>query len=375
MTTDIRRIPVNEPLISAASKKNVNEALDTGWISSAGPFLTKFEEAFAAYIGAKHAIACSNGTTALHLALAGLDIGPGDEVIVPAFTMIAPVFAIMYTGATPVFVDADPETFNIDAAKIAEKISKNTKAIMPVHIYGHSCDMDPILALGEAHGIPVIEDAAEAHGATYNGRKCGSMGKAACFSFYGNKIITCGEGGMVVTSDDAVAARARALRDLCHSPEKRFVHTELGYNYRMTNIQAAIGLGELGSINDYLTRKRRMAEWYGAGLAGVPGLRLPVTKSYAENVFWMYGVIVEPAFPMSRDELRAKLKNAGIDTRDFFYNAATQPAVRESFDVQGAFPVTDALAERGFYLPSGLALTNEQVDYVCTTLRQIAGVR
>ena len=366
-------VPVNEPLISKEAKQYVNEALDTGWISSAGPFLAKFEKAFAEFIGVKHAVACSNGTVAIHLALLSLGLKPGDEVIVPAFTMIAPVFAILYTGAKPVFVDADPETFNIDVTKIEEKITQKTRAILPVHIYGHSCDMDPLLALGKKYGIPVIEDAAEAHGATYKGKKCGSMGALSTFSFYGNKIVTCGEGGMVVTDDEKLAAKARAYRDLCHSPEKRFVHTEVGYNYRMTNVQAAIGLGELENVEGYLDRKQRMAKRYAEGLQGIRGLRLPITKPYAENVYWMYGVLVEDGFPLSRDALRKALKERGVDTRDFFYNAATQPAIRLLGAEQGPFPVTEDLANRGFYLPSGLALTDDHIDYVCTTLRDIAG--
>ena len=368
-------VPVNEPIITAESKEYVNEAMDSGWISSAGKYIGQFEREFAAFVGVKHGITTTNGTSALHLALATLNIGPGDEVIVPNFTMIATTYAVLYTGATPVFVDADPETFNIAAEQIESKITKKTKAILPVHIYGHSCDMDPILALAKKHDLFVVEDAAEAHGALYKGKKCGSMGDISCFSFYGNKIITTGEGGMIVTDDDALAARAASLRDLAHSPKKRFWHEELGFNYRMTNLQAAFGCGQMRHVEEFLEKKRWMAVAYKKGLSGIPGLRLPITKDYAENVHWMYAVLVEKSFPLSKDELRARLKEKGVDTRDFFYSTADMPVVKgarfaKGLPAEDRFPVSDMLAAQGMYLPSGLALTQEQLDYVCATVRE-----
>lgn len=366
------KVPVNEPVITAAAKKYVADAMDTGWVSSAGPYIGKFEQAFAEYIGVKHAVAVTSGTAALHVALLGLGIGNGDEVIVPDFTMIASVFAVIYTGATPIFVDAESDTYNIDVSKIEEKITEKTKAIMPVHIYGHSVDMDPLLVLAKKHNLTVIEDAAEAHGALYKGMKCGSMGDVSCFSFYGNKIITTGEGGMIVTNDDAVALRARRLKDLAHLPEHRFWHNEIGYNYRMTNLQAACGLGQLESIEEFLAHKRWMTAEYEKRLKNVKGLRLPITKDYAKNVYWMYSVLVTEDFPMTRDQLRAALREKGVDTRDFFPSSARQPIIQKLYHREEHFPVSERIAARGLYLPSGLALTQEQLQYVCDQILDIS---
>ncbi len=370
--TPALRVPVNEPLLTANAKKYVMEAMNTGWVSSAGTYLGAFENAFAQYIGVRHAVFVTSGTAALHLALLSLDIGPGDEVIVPNFTMIASAFAVVYTGATPVFVDVDPETYNIDPKLLEEKITKRTKAIMPVHIYGHACDMDPIMHLTKSRNIAIVEDAAEVHGATYKGKKCGSIGLVNAFSFYGNKIITTGEGGMVCTNDDAIALRVRSLKDLAHSVGRRFVHTEIGYNYRPTNLQAAVGLGQLEEMEDLLRRKRAMAAYYAKRLGKIAGLRLPITKEYAENVYWMYAVLVEDGFGMSRDALCAKLKDMGVDTREFFFPCHSQPALKGKCAGGGHFPVTEDIAERGLYLPSGLAITDEQLDYVCTCVEKIA---
>lgn len=365
-------VPVNEPVITPEAKAYVIEAMESGWISSAGKYIGLFEEQFASYLGVKHAVTTTSGTTAIHLALAALDIGPGDEVIVPDFTMIASVIPILYCGAQPVFVDCDPEIFCMDVRKINAAITGKTKAIIPVHIYGHSCDMDPILEIAHTHGLAVIEDAAEVHGGKYKGRKCGSLGTAGCFSFYGNKIVTTGEGGMVVTNDDALAARFRLLKDLAHSPQKRFYHEDLGFNYRITNLQAALGYGQLAHIDEFLAKKAWMGKRYAEELSGIPGLRLPVTKPWAKNVYWMYGVVLEDGFPLTRDAFRAKLKERGIDTRDFFYSSASQPVVQKHAGKQGPFPVSERLAERGLYLPSGLALTEEQIAYVCEAVRDIA---
>ncbi len=365
-------VPVNEPVITAAAKKYVMEALDSGWVSSAGPFIGKFEKAFAEYIGVKHAVSVTSGTAALHVALLSLGIGPGDEVIIPDFTMIASVFAVIYTGATPVFIDAEPDTYNLNVSLIEQKITKKMKAIMPVHIYGHSVDMDPLLAIAKKHKLFVVEDAAEAHGGLYKGKKCGSMGDIGCFSFYANKIITTGEGGMLVTNDDDIAQKARALKDLAHSPEKRFWHQEIGYNYRITNLQAALGLGQMESIEEFLTHKRWMTAEYGKRLKNIKGLQLPITKDYAENVYWMYSVLVDESFPLTRDQLRAALKEKGVDTRDFFPSSARQPIIQKLYGISEHFPVSESIAERGLYLPSGLALTQEQLEYVCDSIHDIA---
>lgn len=358
-------VPVNQPVLSEQAKKNVLHALETGWISSAGSFVDEFERKFSTYLGRKHGIAVSNGTTALHAALLALGVGAGDEVIVPAFTMIASIFAIMYTGARPVFVDCDRETFTMLTGDIEAKITSHTKAIMPVPIYGHACEMDEILAIAKKHHLFIIEDAAEAHGGEYKGRKCGSFGELACFSFYANKIITTGEGGMVVTDDDALAHRVRKFKDLYHSDAKRFVHEDLGYNYRITNLQAAIGAAQIDHIDEYVAQKQHMADFYGAHLRDIPGLRLPITRPHVKNVYWMYAVLVDPdVFGMNKDDLRGALKERGVDTRDFFYAPSDQPALTNRYSDMGRFPNTEYIATHGFYLPSGLALTDEQMKYV-----------
>jgi len=364
-------VPVGEPLITEEAKRYVAEVMASGWISSAGPAVELFERRFADFLGVGHAVATTSGTTALHLALAALGIGPGDEVIVPDFTMIATVCAVLYTGAAPVFVDCDPDTYTLDADLVGKAITRHTRAIVPVHIYGHSADMDPILALADAHGLRVVEDAAEAHGATYKGKLCGSLGHLAAFSFYANKIVTTGEGGMVVTDDDALAARARLLRDMAHRPGHRFLHDELGFNYRMTSLQAACGVGQLEHIAAFLERKRWMAAEYGRRLRGIEGLRLPVTRPWAGNVHWMYAVLLDDRFPCSREELRAGLAERGVDTRAFFRSSASQPMVRKLGAAQGPVPVAEAIAARGLCLPSGLALTQEQIDFVCDAIDDI----
>ncbi|KKW37759.1 MAG: DegT/DnrJ/EryC1/StrS aminotransferase, partial [Candidatus Peribacteria bacterium GW2011_GWB1_54_5] len=271
-------VPVNEPVVTDAAKRYVMDALNTGWISSAGEYLERFEREFASYIGMKHAVSTTNGTTALHLALAGIGIGEGDEVIVPDFTIVSCLNAVLYTGATPVFVDVDPETFTLNPDLLEASITEKTKAIMPVHIYGHSCDMDPILEIAEKHYLFVVEDAAEVHGATYKRRKCGSMGTVSAFSFYSNKIVTTGEGGMVLTNDDRLAQEMRLLVNLAHSPGKRFWHEKVGFNYRLTNFQAALGLGQLQNIEEFLAHKKWLGEGYTKRLSDIEGLILPVTK-------------------------------------------------------------------------------------------------
>ncbi len=368
-----RFVPVNAPLLSDKSKQLVMEALDTGWLSSAGPFVERFEREFAEYVGVKYGIAVANGTAALHCALWACGIGEGDEVIVPAFTMIASIFSVIHCGAKPVFVDCAPGSFNLDVTQLERVVTPRTRAIMPVHLFGHPCDMDGVRAFATARKLMVVEDAAQAHGATLHGKRAGSLGDVGCFSFYANKIITTGEGGMIVTSDPGIASRARSFRDLCHSPERRFVHTHVGFNYRMTNIQAGIGLGELGSIDQYLERKRSMAARYQQGLGDLAGLTLPSTRREVENVYWMYAILVDPqSFGMTKDDLRKALKSRGVDTRDMFYSPSQQPALTERYGELGPFPNTDRIAATGLYLPSGLALTEDDIDYVITQVRELA---
>ncbi len=364
-------IPVNQPLISKEAKENVYKSLEDGWISSAGPFVKKFEDDFAKYFGVKHAITVTNGTAALHISLLALGIGKGDEVIVPSFTMASSWVAVLYTGATPVFVDCELDTYNIDVSKIENKITKKTKAIMPVHIYGHACEMDEIMRLAKKYSIAVIEDAAEAHGGTYKGKKCGSIGDVGCFSFYANKIITTGEGGMVTTNNDEIASEARKLKDLYHSPRKRFIHEKIGFNYRMTNLQAALGCGELKNLPKYIAIKKRMAQLYDEGLTGIKGIKTPITKKDVSNVYWMYAIrINKDIFGISKDELRMRLLQKGIDTRDFFYPPEDQP-ILDAIIRGEKFPNAKILAEEGLYLPSGLALTSKQIKYVIKMIYEI----
>ena len=311
-------IPVCEPTLGGNELKYVSDCIETNWISSAGKYITRFEEQFAQKSGAKHGIACANGTVALHLALATMGIGPGDEVILPTFTMIATMNAVAYTGATPVLIDSELGTWNMDVAQLESKITSRTKAIIPVHTYGHPVDMDRVMEAARKHKLYVIEDAAEAHGAEYKGRKIGSIGDATCFSFYANKIITTGEGGMVLTNDDETAKIARNLRDHAFSEERHFWHKYLGYNYRMTNLQAAVGLAQTERFAELIECRRNNAKIYSALLKDVPGLTLPPEAPTVKNVFWMYGVMVQPEFGLNRDQLRERLAKRGIETRAFF---------------------------------------------------------
>jgi perosamine synthetase len=359
-------------VIGSRELRYVTDCVRTNWISSKGKYVTAFESRFAAYCGVQEGIATTNGTTALHLALATLKVGPGDEVILPAFTMMATAFAVMYCGARPVLVDADPETWTMDPGLLAEKITGRTRVILPVHIYGHPCDMDPIRELAEDHHAMIVEDAAEAHGAEYRGTRAGGIGQFGCFSFYANKIITTGEGGMVVTDDPALAARARALKDLAFDPGKRFLHTDLGYNYRMTNIQAAIGLAQLEQIDMFVNARRAHAERYHSLLRDLPGLRLPVEKPWAKNVYWMYGVVAGNGAPLSRDMLSARLAEQGVETRTFFVPVHRQPVCRQrGLFRDEQYPVAEELGENGLYLPSGSGLTEDEITAASRCLHEI----
>lgn len=368
---NMKFIPVNEPVISIQAKENVRAALKSGWLSSAGPFVAKFEEEFASYVGMKYGVAVSSGTAALHVALLGLGINEGDEVIVPAFTMAATWMAVLYVGARPVFVDCDRQSYNLDIDQIEKKITPRTRAIIPVHIYGEPVNMTPLLKIAARHNLEVIEDAAEAHGATYRKQKCGFFGKVGCFSFYANKLITCGEGGMLVTNDPILANEFRRYRDLYHG-EKRFIHPKLGYNYRLTNLQAAVGLGELRNIDAYFERKQQMAQIYYNQLSGIPGIKFQAHSSKSRCSFWMMALTIDKEkFGCSRDQLREKLKVRGIDSRDFFYSPHQQPVLKKFLLPTEKFPNTEMLSETGLYLPSGLALTQRQILTVCRTIKKI----
>jgi perosamine synthetase len=365
-------IPVCEPFLCGKEKEYVLDCIKTNWISSLGKYIGEFEQRFAQYCGSKYGVSTTSGTTALHLALASLGIGKGDEVIVPAFTMAAPVFAVVYTGAKPVLVDCEPETWNMDVTQIEKKITPNTRAILPVHIYGHPCNMEPILKIAKERNLYIIEDAAEAHGAEYKGRKVGGIGDIGCFSFYANKIITTGEGGMMVTNDEKLAEKARRLKDQAYSKDRRFLHTDIGFNYRMTNIQAAIGLAQLEKIDELVGRRRKNARLYSELLREVEGIRLPTEKEWAKNIYWMYCILVEDEFRMGRDELQRELKKNGVDTRAFFIPMHQQPAFRNLGLFEGeSYPVSEDISTRGMYLPSGSGLKDEEIEQVCTTLKGI----
>ena len=364
-------IPVNEPLLNGNEKKYLQECIDTGWISSEGPFIKKFEEGLASKVGRKHGIALCNGTAALELAVEALGIKTGDQVIMPAFTIISCASAIIKSGGVPVLVDSDPLTWNMRVEEIEKKITPRTRAIMAVHIYGLPVDMDPLLALAKKHKLLVIEDAAEAHGQTYKGKPCGSLGDISVFSFYPNKLITTGEGGMVLTDDDALAAKCRSLRNLCFLAEKRFVHEELGWNMRMTNIQAALGLAQLERWDEHIARKRRMGAVYTGLLADQKNVSLPLKSTvYAENIYWVYGITLENG--ERADTVMNKLAEKKIGTRPFFYPMHLQPALRRrGLFANERYPVAEKLYERGFYLPSGLTLSEEQMRIVAQTLKGV----
>ncbi len=368
----MKPIPVNEPLLNGNEKKYLMECIDTGWISSEGPFVKQFEEQFAACMGRKYGIAVCNGSVALEAAITAIEIGAGDEVILPTFTIISCAAAIVRAGATPVVIDCDPNTWNMDVSQIEAKITPKTKAIMVVHIYGLPVDMNPVLALADKYGLQIIEDAAEMHGQTYHDRPCGSFGDISIFSFYPNKHITTGEGGMLVTDDPKLAERCRSLRNLCFQPQQRFVHEELGSNFRMTNLQAAVGVAQLERLDEFVTRKRLMGQMYTQLLCDVPGLQLPIDRTdYARNIYWVYGVVLDDELPFEAIDLMQHLAGYNIGTRPFFWCMHEQPVFKKMGLFEGvSCPVAEKIAKRGFYIPSGMALTIEQIDRVATTLRK-----
>lgn len=373
-------IPVSEPALNERDLELVADCVRSGWVSSAGKYIEAFESGWAEYCGRRYGIAVSNGTTALQVAARCAGLGPGDEVIVPTFTIISCAMAVLETGASPVLVDAESRTWCMDVAQVAAKISSRTKAIMPVHIYGHPVDMDPLLELAERHGLLIIEDAAEVHGAEYlsgrdghngNWRRCGSFGTLATFSFYANKLITTGEGGMVLTDDAVLADKARSLRNLCFLPERRFYHRELGYNYRLTNVQAALGVAQLERFAAIVARKRAIAERYSNGLKAIAGIQLPTEEPWARNVYWMYGIVLDNSVSFDAAEASRRMKELGVETRPFFLGMHSQPVFARAPWSEGSFPVADRIAKRGFYLPSGLALSDSDVDRVVEAVDKV----
>ncbi|MDR2054630.1 MAG: DegT/DnrJ/EryC1/StrS family aminotransferase [Desulfovibrio sp.] len=363
------KIPVCSPLLSGNELAYVTEAVSTGWISSSGKYVAEFEKAFAAYCGVRHGIAVCNGTVALHLALTALGIGPGDEVIIPDFTMIASAFAVCYTGAKPVFVDADEATWNMNANLIEDGITSRTKAIMPVHIFGNPCDMAALRRIAEKHALAVVEDAAEAHGAEFGGVKTGKLGDLAAFSFFANKNITTGEGGMVVTDDGELARTCRYRKNLCFPPDapRTYLHGDIGFNYRMSNLHAALGLAQTERADRYGALRIRHGLLYRELLSSVPGIVLQEDQPEGKNVFWMNGLCVQPEeYGRRRDELAARLAGNGVETRLFFNGMHRQPALKKyGCDCAGRYPVSDFLADNGLYLPSGSGLEETDIRHIC----------
>lgn len=378
-------ISVSEPLIGSGEIENVLDCLRTGWISSAGKYIEQFEAAWAAVCGVGHGVAVSNGSTALDVAVRALGIGPGDEVLMPTFTIASCLSAIVNVGAVPVLVDSEPRTWGMDVSKLEAAVTDRTRAIMVVHIYGHPVDMDEVTRVAKRHRLRVIEDAAEVHGARYlsgrdgpspSWRPCGGMSDIATFSFYANKLITTGEGGMVVTSDAAVAARARSLRNLCFGPPRRFLHKELGFNYRMTNIQAAIGVAQVPRLQSIVDRKREIAASYSTRLSSLKVLQLPIEESWAYNVYWIYGIVLADEVPFDAVEFARRLAEHDVETRPFFLGMHEQPALHVMGlykDSLGQFPVAERIARRGLYVPAGLTLEDSQIHIVCDAIEKAIG--
>ncbi|MGB4837363.1 MAG: DegT/DnrJ/EryC1/StrS family aminotransferase [Saprospiraceae bacterium] len=366
-------IHVNTPLLGGNEKKYINECLDTGWISSEGPFVARFEKEMSSYVERNFGIAVSNGTAALEIAVRVIGIKEGDEVIIPAFTIISPAQAVVYSGGKPILIDADPVTWCMDVTQIEAKITAKTKAIIVVHIYGFPTDMQPVLELAKKYNLKVIEDAAEMHGQTYNGAMCGSFGDISIFSFYPNKHITTGEGGMIVTNDPDLAERCKSLRNLCFKPEKRFVHDELGWNYRMTNLQAALGVAQLENIEKHILRKREIGSIYNDLLKDLPHVDLmPVKTAFAKNIYWVYAILLRDSFPHNAEWIMKELGKVGIGTRPFFYPMHLQPVFKNmGWYEDESYPVGERIAERGFYIPSGLALIETEMIEVSGKLHNI----
>jgi perosamine synthetase len=362
-------IPVCRPYLTGKEKNYVLEALDSGWISSAGKYLKYFEENFSKYCETKQGVCCTNGTAAVHMALYAIGVKPGDRIVVPSFTMMASIFPIIQMNAIPVFVDCEKDSWTLKVSEL-EKIEGPVKAVMPVHIYGQACDMKPINEWAKKRGALVIEDAAEAHGATYHNKKIGSLGDIATFSFYANKIITSGEGGIVVSDNAEYIQRARYFHNLCFdkNPDLRFIHKDIGYNFRLTNLQAAILCAQLEDIDKLVEMRREMAKKYLERLQNYSKIILPTEKENTKNVYWMFGVLLSDEVTLSVEEVRKRLLEKGIDTRRFFYPGHRQPALSGLMETLPC-PTSEYLWERGFYLPSSSDLTHEEADIVVNTLK------
>ena len=365
-------IPVNTPLLAGNEKKYLEECIETGWISSEGPFVSRFEDEFASYIGRDHGVSVTNGTAALEAAVCALELPKNSEVIVPSFTIISCASAILRNGLKPVPVDCDMITFNSGAAHFEAAITENTSAIMVVHVYGLPCDMDDILALAKKHNLKVIEDAAEVIGQEYKGKRCGTFGDVSTFSFYPNKHITTGEGGMVVTDNKHLAERLRLLRNLCFKPEKRFIHEELGWNFRMTNLQAALGLAQLEQVDGFVAKKRNIGDAYNKRLGSIDGIALPLAETdFAKNIYWVYSIVLDSALGMKAKFVMDRLAEHRIGTRPFFYPLHKQPVLQSHLGSDHICKNSETLSEYGFYLPSGLGLKDDDIAFVCEKLIEV----
>jgi perosamine synthetase len=369
----MRVIPVNSPLITECDAEAVAEALRCGWVSGDGPMVEEFESSFASSCNRRFGIAVSNGTAAMDLLIHSLDIGPGDEIILPTFTIISCVAQILRCGATPVFVDVEPDTWNMKVSEVASRLSQRTAAVVAVHTYGLPVDIDPLISLCEKAGVPLIEDAAESHGLRYKDRPCGSFGLGSSFSFYANKNITTGEGGMILTDNATVAMGLRSLRNLCFDPVQRFVHSDLGWNMRLSSMQCALGISQLRRLNEIVCRRRAIGLKYQDYLSDLNCISLPATRtSYAENDYWVFGLVLKEGGSIRRRLIQDALGARGIGTRPFFYPLHKQPVLRKfGFDGQPCLPTAEHLGDSGFYIPNGLQLSDSDIDYVASHVIEI----
>lgn len=366
-----RFYPVYSPNIGKEEKDYINNCLDTNWISQ-GKYVKQFEEEFSRYCGCKYGIATNNGTTALHLACIALGLKPGDEVLVSSSTNMASAFSIYYCGAIPVPVDIERETWQMNTQMIKAKINPRTKAIMVVHLFGHPVDMDPVLEIASKYNLKIIEDCAQAHGVEYKGKKVGSIGDIGCFSFYSNKIITCGEGGMSVTNSEELAEKLRNYGNFCYGKKQKFMHEGIGYNYRLPNVSAAMGLGQLHRIEEILTRKQEIRKRYISNLENVKGFHIPVIRTWAKSAMWMFNAYLSPEFGITRDKLMLELGKRGIETREAFVPVNKQKVLLEKGIVkEDDCPVANYIMDNGFYLPSGLNLKSEDIEYICNQIKNI----
>ncbi len=368
------KVPVSRPHLGATEIAFVNEAMAENAISGVfGGFIDRFETEFAAFCGSRHAVSCSNGTTALHLSLAAAGVQAGDEVLVSTLTNMASFFAVLYLGAKPVPVDIVRDTLTMDPADLARKITPKTRAIMVVHLFGHPVDMDPVMALANQHKLVVVEDCAEAHGATYKGKTVGSIGHVGAFSFFANKIITTGEGGMLTTDDPQIAEKARSLKALAFGKSNKFMHEDIGFNYRMTNLQAAVGCGQMTVADQLVEKRRAIARYYTSRLEAYrEHVALPIEKPQSRNVIWMYHMVLQGALATRRSAIMAALKNVDIETREGFIPYNMQEIfLARGWTERGSCPVANSVAECSFYLPTGPAMTDVELDYVASNLIQI----